>query len=80
MPLEQTLFLALGEVEPKATGLMFIQRPVYAPDANSVAVKGGDTRSRILMLNPKITGWQEDLGPNTGTGGVSCLTFAGGSC
>jgi hypothetical protein len=59
---------------------MFIQRPVYAPDANSVAVKGGDTRSRILMLNPKITGWQEDLGPNTGTGGVSCLTFAGGSC
>jgi len=54
--------------------------PVYAPDANSVAVKGGDTRSRILMLNPKIPGWQEDLGPNTGTGRVSCLTFAGGSC
>jgi hypothetical protein len=53
--------------------------PVYAPEANSVAVKGGDTRSRILMLNPKIPGWQEDLGPNTGTGGVSCLTFAGGS-
>ena len=41
---------------------MFIQRPVYAPDANSVAVKGGDTRSHILMLNPKIPGWQEESG------------------
>jgi hypothetical protein len=62
------------------TGFAHLGQLAYAPDTNSLAIKGGNTNNRVLMLNPKAPGWQEDLGPESGVSGVHCMAYAGTFC
>jgi hypothetical protein len=64
-------------------GTTIVNAPLYAPDSRSAAIRVDgvvNALGRLLVVNPKIPGWSQDLTPATGTFGVACAAYQGGGC
>lgn len=70
--------LLQGSTSGNLTGL------VSAPDSSALAVRKFDDQTgpaHLILVNPKIPGWSEDLGRSTEMRtGVTCVVFAGSRC
>lgn len=74
----------LTSATPLLQGDTVLSGFISAPDSNSLVLRKWTSQSgppNLILVNPKIPGWSEDLGLSTDMRpGVSCVVFAGSSC